>query len=1487
MAAALLLRLYGLNWDEGYPYTPHPDERFILSKVHEISPPGLGNLGTLFDADASTWNPRRFSYGSFPLYLLKGIELTYEQLAGERPHDLRLVGRAVSALADFSTVALVFLLGSMAYGRRVGALAAGLLSVAVIHIQLSHFFAVDTLLTLLVVAGAYFLMRVARHGRARDSAAAGALIGLGLATKVSIAPFLGTFALAHGMYALSLLGPTGSSFDRRLRGAAIGLTAGAGAALAALFIAQPYMFLDWGRFYADVMEQSEMVRRVVDFPYTRQYVNTTPYVYFMRQLAAWGLGWPLGLVAWSGLCYAALRGMRPAFGAAYAAAGVAVPIAVLAYSTSIAAVFAAAGIALLALAATLPFRSAESRADVLLMSWVMPYFLIIGSFEVKFLRYLLPITPFLILFGARMLAAIWRAAATRHSSLRPYAAACGVILAGSAIFYALAYVSIYSEKHTAVRASEWIHRDAPGTATILKEHWEESLPELYDYNVQELELYNPDLPQKTLEIADRLASADYLVFYSNRLYGTIPRLPDRYPVSRSYYEALFSGRLGYELVHFETSYPEFLGVSFVDDTFGRPDVPEPEALRGYSQSAVSLRLGAADESFTVYDHPKVLVLRNTARYDAAAIRREIARDADYAWPPPRGVENGLMLSDEAAEAQRKGGSWKDIVRADSWTGRVPAVAWLLVVELMALAALPLAWLVFRPLPDRGFLFAKALGLLGVGLVAWLLASSGLVGFSRLSVLVGLITVGSVSALVAAFRWRDLIGFARRRWKLLLVCETVFLAAYLVFVVIRMANPDLWHPYRGGEKPMDLAYLNAVLRSSYMPPYDPWFGGGFINYYYWGQFLVATLVRATGIGTAVAFNLAVPTFFALTAAGAFSLVYNLAETTRLSLFRAGRGRADADTLGSRVGENGAGAGGLPLSPVVAGLGGVLFVTVLGNLDGAVQVVRGAWRSLVLGLPFWDTVVVGFDFWRSSRMMPPDPPGFEINEFPFFTFLFADLHAHMMALPFTLLALGLAAAVVIGAARPRSRGRLWGVEDMARLAVLGVVTGSLRLINAWDFPTYLVVGVSAVFLSEYLRHGGLGLRVIIRWAAASALVAAVGYFAFLPYHLTYETFFGGVESTTNTTVLWQFLAINGLFIFIVGSFFMIESREWLSGAVRIGRHARATLARGETGARLSLIAGLAMVAAALAILALYYDSFGSTVLFVGVLLALAAAVTLKWIWSMRPDAPCLAFIGLIVAAALSLAIGLDLVRVEGDIDRMNSVFKFYLQIWVMLAVASAYLLWRLAHAYRERLGSLRWPAKAWLAALGALLVGAAAYPALGTHDRLGYRFDDRVTPLTLDGTAYIEGAVYRDPRGSIDLEADFEGIRWLLDNVEGSPIVLEGSTEPERYRWGGRVSVYTGLPSVVGWQWHQEQQRWDYRDQVGRRVRDVSLLYETANPDRARELLAEYGVEYVYVGPLERVYYGADGLDKFEDMVGVDLDKVFHSDQVTIYRVRDPS
>ena len=618
LALALALRFYALAWDDGFGFTPHPDERAILDRVIGISPPSLGEIRLLFDAEQSPWNPRWFNYGSFPLYLLKAAQIAGAPFLDDS-NDIRMLGRAVSGLADILTILAVYGIATLVFDRRTGLLAAALTALAVIHIQLSHFFAVDTLQVMLAIAALYFMVRVAREGRLRDSMLAGALVGLGLATKASQLPIIAPFVITHAMFALALNGGMlnhgthTDDFETRLRLALRGVVGGGAMAVVALLIAQPYTLLDWGTFFSHVSEQSEMIRGIRDYPYTRQYADTLPYLYHIRQLAVWGYGLPLGVAAWAGLLYISLRGMPWTIGIAYLLVGWALPAGILFVSHSAVALAAAAGISLLALLATLPVRSKHTQIEVLLLCWVVPYFIVTGGFHVKFMRYMLPIAPLLTLFGARLLWALWDA--TNQKSLPPRwgkvrmgvkgrlpqtfaGILIALVLAGTA-FYALAYLNgVYAQTHTAVRASEWLNRSAPHGATVLKEHWEESLPnQRRDFQFGELPMYEDDRYSKTALIAGTLVDADYLVFFSNRLYGTIPRLPERYPISTAYYNLLFSERLGYTLENVQTSYPSLFGIAFADDTLGRPSLPAPAALQRHTTAPVTPESGLGGREF--------------------------------------------------------------------------------------------------------------------------------------------------------------------------------------------------------------------------------------------------------------------------------------------------------------------------------------------------------------------------------------------------------------------------------------------------------------------------------------------------------------------------------------------------------------------------------------------------------------------------------------------------------------------------------------------------------------------------------------------------------------------------------------------------------------------------------------------------------------------------------------------------------------------------
>ena len=1154
------------------------------------------------------------------------------------------------------------------------------------------------------------------------------------------------------------------------------------------------------------------------------------------------------------------------------------------------------------------------RGEILLLAWVVPNVIMLSLFEVKFLRYIFPVIPFLVLMGAGMLfrgldqareqaskSLALGAGASRVGGLAlryaPHAVAGVIVLVVVATaFYGVAFERVYSRPHTAIQASEWMRENLPpNSAIVMDNHWTEWIPDLHGYQVRQIPIYELDTVDKMEKIAGLLSQSDYLAFYSNFTYGSVARQPERYPLSSRYYRMLFGGELGYSLERAFTSYPQLLGVSFVDDPFSRAQVPEPEMLKDFAPGGISLKMGYADENVTNYDHPRVLLFKNEGGLSRAQL---VDRLTDSFSPrvgrlqsplpeDPGDEELGLMLTPAQKAAQRAGGTWSDIIKRDSWTNKVPVLAWILLVEIIYLAALPLATFLFRPLPDRGIVLARILGILGVAYVTWLLASIGWMDFSRVSVLVGILVVASLSALVLACRWREFKEFISRNWRLLAIGEVLFLAAFLSFVAIRMANPDLWHPYRGGEKPMDFAYLNAVLRSTVMPPYDPWFAGGYLNYYYWGQFIVATLIKATGIVPSVAYNLAVPMLFALTVTGAYSLVYNVTAGIRRSGSAVAGGLLSSGPPG-QVLEQGPGFPvrswvgwtlGVAWGPVGAGVLAGLFVAVIGNLDGIAQVVKGGWHTLFHG-DAYPSVEYLSDFWRSSRMLPqladlspsalafwiPDKPfpaplmSPHITEFPFFSFLFADLHAHMIVIPFTLLAVGLGFSLLVGLREGR---REWlAITTTA----LGVAVGALWAINSWDYPTYLLLGALLIGVGAYLRRSQPVDR-LATFLVLAPMMGLVSYGAFLPFHLNYHPFPAGLVVGMWQTPVHNFLGIHGLFLFLIGSF--LVSLSWTPlrtyAASLLHRPVDAQTRNGARAASVSTLNGVRSVpwtgvGALVAFLVFIYMAM--TGYWMAAMLVVFLSFTLWAAKGVLADkgeaAPFSALpLGLIVMALL-VAIGVEFVRVTGDIGRMNTLFKYYLEVWVLLAMAAAYVLWFLASRGTFRLRRLSVFRGAWLAVLAVLLGSSFIYTILGTWDRVVDRFD--TSNMTLDGADFMNRAVFWENDRPVDLSWDYKAIRELQDKVQGSPVILEGWTT--QYRWGARIANYTGLASVQGWGWHQEQQRMKYRDAVNERVNHVREMYSTLDGERALELLRLYEVEYVIVGQLEQAYYPAEGLAKFD-------------------------
>jgi uncharacterized membrane protein len=260
---------------------------------------------------------------------------------------------------------------------------------------------------------------------------------------------------------------------------------------------------------------------------------------------------------------------------------------------------------------------------------------------------------------------------------------------------------------------------------------------------------------------------------------------------------------------------------------------------------------------------------------------------------------------------------------------------------------------------------------------------------------------------------------------------------------------------------------------------------------------------------------------------------------------------------------------------------------------------------------------------------------------------------------------------------------------------------------------------------------------------------------------------------------------------------------------------------------------------------------------------------------------------MSAALGLTLMVEIIVLDGDVGRMNTVFKFYLQAWLLFSVAcgpAAVWAWPGIRA-APRLRTV------WRAALGVLVAAALLYPLTATAAKWNVRMN-KDAPHTLDGAAFLDYVEYGDNDymgNSVTIRPgdDLGAIDWLQRNVSGTPVIMEAHGGNPYRSIAGRVAMYTGLPTVIGWDWHQRQQRAAAPgDAVGRRIADVNNFYNTPDAATARNIMAAYGVEYIFVGTLENAYYWPQGLAKFDQLVAEGtLVEVYRDATARIYRIRN--
>ena len=840
------------------------------------------------------------------------------------------------------------------------------------------------------------------------------------------------------------------------------------------------------------------------------------------------------------------------------------------------------------------------------------------------------------------------------------------------------------------------------------------------------------------------------------------------------------------------------------------------------------------------------------------------------------------------------------------------ILWYLAITLLGLLTFPLTYRLFPALADRGYSLSRALGLLLWGFVFWLSVSFGLarneVGglLFALAVVVGL----SVWAIQATDKEQlnkpgqtfavgrlSFVQWLKSSLRVVISVEALFLVAFAVWAFVRANNPDT----TGTEKPMEIAFINAILHSPTFPPHDPWLSGYAISYYYFGYVLASMLAMITATNGGMTFNLMLSLVFALSIIGSYGLLFNLLNAYWQTTDEGRQATSALRALWSALGAF--------FAP--------LFLVILSNVEGFLELLHAygiGWTGAPGDVNFWTKLQgltfqnpTAFNFWTWLKMkdlsdVPTVPLGWTprfwfwwrasrilhdydlrgnfveiIDEFPFFSYLLGDLHPHVLAMPFGLLAVALALNLYLGGWKGETNFRVFKLPVRKEgLAVLAVVLGGLAFLNTWDFPIYLAV-VTGAFILSLVSERGWDWELVEDFFKFSIPVAIASITLYLPFYVSFSSQAGGllpnVIFPTRGTYIWIMFGtlLVPLFLFL-GSLFGKRDPDWKKGfllvigmtlflwlfSIALGVVASQT----EAGRVYISSQGVGTMGEVLKEATLRRLQFGAglltLMLLIGAALSYLATTKAQSESESATERSPIPFVLMFILFGGLLVMAPEFIYLRDQFgSRMNTVFKFYYQAWALWSLAAAFGFVVLVKELRGvRLGLFA-------VAMAVVLVVGLTYPVLSLPNKTDGFNAANPERRTLDGAAYL-GNYFTD---------DYAAIQWLTQEPLGTVVEAVGGS----YSEFARVATYSGQPTVLGWPGHESQWRGGYTE-VGSRGDDIQRLYETANWNEADVILKHYGIHYVYIGPLERTTYAVN-----EEKFARNLTEIYRQGQIVIYEV----
>lgn len=668
--------------------------------------------------------------------------------------------------------------------------------------------------------------------------------------------------------------------------------------------------------------------------------------------------------------------------------------------------------------------------------------------------------------------------------------------------------------------------------------------------------------------------------------------------------------------------------------------------------------------------------------------------------------------------------------------------WWLLLFGLGIISLPLTTWLFKGFFDRGYALAKIIGILAISYLAWILGSFKILPFFSETLWLIILLVTGFSFWFSQRQNLKLKKLIQENWRLFVLEEGIFFLALVFWSFVRGFQPNI----QGLEKFMDYGFVNSILRSRYFPPADMWLAGETINYYYFGHLTAAVLTKLSGLDSAITYNLMMATLFALSFTAAFCLGGNL-------IFLAAEKKSPKKPRGLKW-------------TIAGGLLTAVLLTLGGNLH-----------------PLWWFLKNGNfkTYWYpdATRFIVPKFGALDntIHEFPIYSFVVADLHGHLLNLPFVLLFLAIAFITF-------TQKKL----SLYSLAFISLLLGVFYMTNSWDLPIYSLILGGLLFYWHYLRHG-FKLKTLIK-SVQLGIICLLGAILFsLPFHLHFKGIAKGVALVDFRSPPWMFLVLWGFSLVMTISFAFFIFRKKISKRFSVNH-------------------------------------------FILVL------ILVSWFLIILPE-----------------FIYVKDIYIHSH-QRANTMFKLTYQSFVMFSFISGYTIISLLASLKKKTVKI-----ALFSFIFFLLSFILIYPYFAVRSYYGLKVYQG-----LYGLFYLNH-LYPN---------DHQAILWLKKNVAGQPVIAEAVGES--YTDFARVSANTGLPTVLGWRVHEWLWRGSF-DEAGKRTEEVKNIYESSDLTSTQLLLKKYGVNYVFVGTLERNQYPQLKENKFGQL-GIEI---FREGNTKIYQI----